>query len=363
MEPIEFRIKLDDFDKTLLPIDAALLESDRQMFTEAVVSYFEDVLGRFGGETKVEIKGTKVFVSWSPVDHDDTDKLVAYCLDLLNRRSYLQAEPILHTLTKKLPDDGSLRYNYGMMLSDMGRLKLAIKQLTEAVRLLPEDANAWNALGIAQHRNQQIDEAVKSLQRSLSLDPENAYTLRNLGGLLAKRAPADGIEYLRRATELLPEDQQALYGYGLALQETGQLNEADVIYQRCIETGPHSPVAEICRQARTAIAQTNLRQASPTDIRMDVVMYCLGAIKKFEEVGPEARQTIVYEIAMLGRNGLDINDPEQKYTLRSLPGQFSGLHLVSYMYAGFREIDPSLDTGADFSREYEQALQMRKMGM
>ena len=29
-----------------------------------------------------------------------------------------------------------------------------------------------------------------------------------------------------------------------------------------------------------------------------------------------------------------INDPEQKYTLKSLPGNFSGLQLLAIMYAG-----------------------------
>jgi hypothetical protein len=34
---------------------------------------------------------------------------------------------------------------------------------------------------------------------------------------------------------------------------------------------------------------------------------------------------------MLGRNGLDINDPTDKYTLKALPGKFSGLHLLAVM--------------------------------
>jgi len=34
---------------------------------------------------------------------------------------------------------------------------------------------------------------------------------------------------------------------------------------------------------------------------------------------------------MLGRNGLHINDPTDKYTLKALPGKFSGLHLLAVM--------------------------------
>ena len=55
----------------------------------------------------------------------------------------------------------------------------------------------------------------------------------------------------------------------------------------------------------------------------------------------------------------DINDPEDKYTLKALPGKYSGLHLLAIMYTAFRQIDPTMDTGADFSAEYQAALQMQ----
>jgi len=64
------------------------------------------------------------------------------------------------------------------------------------------------------------------------------------------------------------------------------------------------------------------------------------------------------EIALLGRNGLDINDPAQKYTLRSLPGKFSGMQLVSLMYVGFKIIAPEQDAGIDLSREYAEAKKL-----
>jgi hypothetical protein len=55
------------------------------------------------------------------------------------------------------------------------------------------------------------------------------------------------------------------------------------------------------------------------------------------------------EIAVLGRSSLDINGPADKYRLKALPGKFSGLHLLAIMYTALRQIDPTMDTGADFS--------------
>jgi hypothetical protein len=46
-------------------------------------------------------------------------------------------------------------------------------------------------------------------------------------------------------------------------------------------------------------------------------------------------------------------------TRKSLPGQFSSMHLMSIMDAAFRCIAPDSDRGIDLSKEYEAAMVMR----
>lgn len=84
-------------------------------------------------------------------------------------------------------------------------------------------------------------------------------------------------------------------------------------------------------------------------------MYFLGAMERFEEMESRDIQALGQEIAVLGMKGLDINDPATKYRLRSLPGEFSGLHLVSLIYAAFQEIAPETDVGIDLAGEYAAA--------
>ena len=74
-----------------------------------------------------------------------------------------------------------------------------------------------------------------------------------------------------------------------------------------------------------------MRSAVSGGLRPDAVMYCLDGLQKFRDLGDTKTRAIVYEISMLGRSGLDINDPSKKYSLRSLPGTFSGLQLVALM--------------------------------
>ena len=89
-------------------------------------------------------------------------------------------------------------------------------------------------------------------------------------------------------------------------------------------------------------------------------MYIASALQKFKRLGDKKRQEIAFEIAMLGHSGLDINDSEAKYELKSLPVAFTGLHLLAFMYAAFRQIDPSMETGVDFGPEYQTALNLQE---
>lgn len=75
-------------------------------------------------------------------------------------------------------------------------------------------------------------------------------------------------------------------------------------------------------------------------------------------LGDQKTCAIVFAIAMLGRSGLDINAPSKRYTLNSLPGTFSGLHLVSLMYTGMKRIEPNTDAGIDLSKEFEAAVKL-----
>jgi hypothetical protein len=69
---------------------------------------------------------------------------------------------------------------------------------------------------------------------------------------------------------------------------------------------------------------------------------------------------ITCEIAMLGSLGLNLNAPAKPHTLQSLPGAFSGLHMLCLQYVGFQLLDPSIDVGIDLSAEYQAALEIHR---
>jgi hypothetical protein len=120
-------------------------------------------------------------------------------------------------------------------------------------------------------------------------------------------------------------------------------------------------MAEQAEKARTAFAHKRLKSSSLNGFRPNVRMYISSALQTFKDLGSEKRKTIALEIALLGRNGLDINDPTEKCSLKALPGKFSGLQLLAIMDTAFRRIDPTMEAGADFSAEYQATLVLRRV--
>lgn len=154
-----------------------------------------------------------------------------------------------------------------------------------------------------------------------------------------------------------PDDPQAILELAHCLETLGRerLPEADRLCADLIARFPNSPFVRVAEEARTRIAQASIRCVDHGELRPEVVRYIADALARFDELGPRRREEIALEIALLSQPGFDIADPAPKYSLKTLPGRYCGLQLLAIMYAAFRQIDPAIDIGADFLREYETA--------
>ena len=91
---------------------------------------------------------------------------------------------------------------------------------------------------------------------------------------------------------------------------------------------------------------------------MGAALYCLAAFEAFDEMSVDQIRSATFEIAMYGRQGLDPSDPARNYRLKSIPGEFSALQLLCYMYVGFKLLEPDIDIGFDLSEEFSAAKAM-----
>lgn len=256
------------------------------------------------------------------------------------------------------PTDEDVLYNLGMAVSDSGELTRAIDLLSQLVKGSPAHTNGRIALGVALLRARKTEAGIKELEIAVAKEPDNLWARRNLGaGLMQAERFNEALEHLRAATELAPEDQAAWFGYAQALQFSGDIKQADSTYIKVIEMNQFGEIAELARKARSKFAEKSFH-SDPQTPRMDAVMYCLGALEQFEKLSPEEVRNIGVEIAVLGTHGIDVNNPDSRYTLKSLAGEFSGLHLLSLQYVAFKKIAPEQNIGFDLSAEYETALKL-----
>jgi tetratricopeptide (TPR) repeat protein len=211
---------------------------------------------------------------------------------------------------------------------------------------------------VAQARIGDITSSIESLRKAVALNPKDGYSHKNLGALLTKTNNSDeALKHLRLATQLLPSDPEAWYNLGGTLEAADELSDADEAYEKVILLDPTGSLAHRAEAGRGRIAESTFRERGG-DLRPDAFSYCLGALQRFEGMPKQQVQVITFEIAMLGTRGLQVNDPAQQYTLRSIPGKFSGLHLLCIEYVGFKIIDPSVDLGFDLSAEYAEACKV-----
>lgn len=129
-------------------------------------------------------------------------RFVLACVDLL--RSADQDALALAALEQALlsaPDDTDLLYEAALLDDKLNRVAEAERRLRRVIKLKPDNAHAYNALGYTlADRNERLDEAGKLIDRALELRPDDPFILDSKGWLLYRKGdkPA-ALTYLRRA--------------------------------------------------------------------------------------------------------------------------------------------------------------------
>jgi tetratricopeptide (TPR) repeat protein len=283
-------------------------------------------------------------------------KDISYALMLIEAHKFEGAKDVLEELLQSNPGNQDILYNLGMCYTELDDPEKAVETLSECIRCYPHYSNAYVALGFAYSRLADDEKAKDNFLRALELEPSNPYALRNLGGLYGKENDYEkAIQCLEQSFSINPDDQQTAYGLGYSYFHIGKIDKADNYFNIAINLDESTGIADTAKDFRREIAEINLKAKG---FRADAMFYCLSALQFFKDKTPELVKQVAFEIGMKGGQGMDINNPDKKYTLDSMDGYFTGLQLVSYMYVGFKMIDPKQDIGLDLSEEYKQALEL-----
>ena len=158
---------------------------------------------------------------------------------LLGSKRYVELESRSRVLLQKRPDVNSGIVWKALSLSLLGQGKNALHALQRAAELLPDDADAHFALGVALRGLRQLNEAMASYQRALAVRPDYAEVHNNLGNILKDLGRLDeAVARFGHALKIKPDYAEAHNNLGIALRGLRKLDAAVASYRRALEINP-----------------------------------------------------------------------------------------------------------------------------
>lgn len=179
--------------------------------------------------------------------------LIAESELLVKQGMVADASTLLETALSSRGEDTELLYQAGMVAERANRLDLMENHMRKLMRLRPDHAHAYNALGYTlADRNVRLDEAESLLLRALSLDGEDAAILDSVGWLYFRKGQyPQAIDYLQRSYARMPDHEVAAHLVE-ALWAAGRQGEARSVLDGARKANPQS---ELLNKLANRLAQ------------------------------------------------------------------------------------------------------------
>ena len=151
------------------------------------------------------------------------------------------AYDFLGTAVEKSPDNPDLLYDYGMTAEKLGRTDVLENAMRSVIRVRPDSAQAYNALGYTlADRNERLDEARTLIEKANALSPDDASILDSLGWVQYRLGENDqALASLQRAYKLRDDPEIAVH-LGEVLWVSGRPVEAERVWREASAKEPQN---------------------------------------------------------------------------------------------------------------------------
>jgi Flp pilus assembly protein TadD len=141
--------------------------------------------------------------------------------------------------TELLPKVFAAQMNRGNALTQAGRNEQAEKWYQDLVTRFPEEAQAWNKLGVIQVNKGHRTEGIVSFRRAVDLAPTLEEPRRNLAEALAVSGQfAEAEAIYREILKASPGDVMLLTNHGVVLYKLGRNDAAITAFRRALAINP-----------------------------------------------------------------------------------------------------------------------------
>ena len=156
--------------------------------------------------------------------------------DLYNRREFGRALDLADSLGKSFPNSAFLQNISGVLNGKLKRPKIAVDNFRQALKLMPNYADAHFNLGKVLQESDESDAAIESYQNALKFNPEHVDSYYNLGNTFRAVGKLDAaLNSYEKALKINPKYADAYKQMGVTLQTKGDLDSAIKNYKYSIE--------------------------------------------------------------------------------------------------------------------------------
>lgn len=180
-----------------------------------------------------------------------TEELMSRAKDYETEQRWSEAFSAYSEVIKRDPANALAHYRLGVVSEKLGASDQALKSYQEALRLNPGMSEASHTLegyyvnqGVAQRRNNQLDAAIQSFRQALIFSPSSANVHFELGQTLEQRGQiSEAISEYQEAITHDPNKSAAHLSLAQAYAAQGEQEKAVKEYQEVLRLNPQDPVA------------------------------------------------------------------------------------------------------------------------
>ena len=158
---------------------------------------------------------------------------------LAQAKRFQESYELLGKAVANMPNSNELIYDYAMAAERVQQFTVLETQLRKLIKIKPDFAQAYNALGYSfAERNVKLEEANKLIAKALELSPNDHYIMDSMGWVQYRLGNLDkAFKYLNKAYNLQNDAEIAAH-LGEVLWKQGKQDEASKIWADTLKVSP-----------------------------------------------------------------------------------------------------------------------------
>lgn len=186
-----------------------------------------------------KLKEARAYLRSVDAGAQQVQMLIAEAQLLREANQQAEAFDVLNKGLEALPDQPDLLYDRALTAEKLERFDVLEADLTKLIKLSPDRAHAYNALGYSfADRSIRLDEARTLIEKAISLAPDDLFIVDSMGWTFYRMGDHPrALEYLRRAWQGRPDGEIGAH-LGEVLWVMGERAEAERIWQEAVKNSP-----------------------------------------------------------------------------------------------------------------------------